>query len=109
MFYIFIENENILKYFENRDITCNDVRHRDIGKDVTLVGWIPNGKTSKFLQLKDGYGQTQIIIEDQSVGICTLFVMYHLVRSLSIKHLDARQCMQCSRRYRCTSYRKGIG
>ncbi|XP_073825775.1 aspartyl-tRNA synthetase, mitochondrial [Musca autumnalis] len=65
--YKIAKNENILKYFENRDITCNDVRRRDIGKDVTLVGWIPNGKTSKFLQLKDGYGQTQIIIEDDNM------------------------------------------
>ncbi|XP_075152338.1 aspartyl-tRNA synthetase, mitochondrial isoform X2 [Haematobia irritans] len=65
--YKIAKNENILKYFENRDITCNHLRHRDIGKDVTLVGWIPNGKTSKFLQLKDGYGQTQIIIEDPAM------------------------------------------
>lgn len=68
--YIFLtaENENILKYFENREFTCNDLRREDIGKNVTLVGWIPQSKTVKFLQLKDGYGQTQIIVEDQTVG-----------------------------------------
>lgn len=57
-----------MKYFENRDLTCNDLRRRDIGKDITLVGWVPIGKTNKFMQLKDGYGQTQIIIEDQAVS-----------------------------------------
>lgn len=65
---LFLETDNILKYFENRDITCNDLRRRDIGKDVTLVGWVPTGRTNKFMQLKDGYGQTQIIIEDQAVS-----------------------------------------
>lgn len=63
----FTENENILKYFENRDLTCNDLRRDDVGKTVTLVGWIPSTKNNKFLQLKDGYGQTQLMIEDQSV------------------------------------------
>ncbi|XP_065355526.1 aspartate--tRNA ligase, mitochondrial [Calliphora vicina] len=65
--YKIAKSENLLKYFENRDITCNDVRRRDIGKDVTLVGWVPTSKTNKFMQLKDGYGQTQIIIEDQAL------------------------------------------
>lgn len=63
-----VENENILKYFENRDFTCNDLRRDDVGKTVTLVGWIPSTKNNKFLQLKDGYGQTQLMIEDQSVS-----------------------------------------
>ncbi|XP_037957941.1 aspartate--tRNA ligase, mitochondrial isoform X2 [Teleopsis dalmanni] len=65
--YKIAKNENILKYFENRDLTCNDLRRNDIGKTVTLVGWIPSTKNSKFMQLKDGYGQTQIIIEDQTL------------------------------------------
>ncbi|KAH8271685.1 hypothetical protein KR044_001181, partial [Drosophila immigrans] len=65
--YKIAKNENILKYFENRDITCNDLRREDVGKTVTLVGWIPTTKNNKFLQLKDGYGQTQLMIEDQSL------------------------------------------
>ncbi|KAH8241012.1 hypothetical protein KR026_010232 [Drosophila bipectinata] len=65
--YKLAKNENILKYFENRDITCNDLRRDDVGKTVTLVGWIPSSKNNKFLQLKDGYGQTQLMIEDKSV------------------------------------------
>ncbi|XP_034129624.1 aspartate--tRNA ligase, mitochondrial isoform X1 [Drosophila guanche] len=65
--YKIARNENILKYFENRDLTCNDLRRDDVGKTVTLVGWIPSTKNNKFLQLKDGYGQTQLMIEDQSL------------------------------------------
>ncbi|KAL7741028.1 hypothetical protein ACLKA6_013465 [Drosophila palustris] len=65
--YKIAKNENILKYFENRDLTCNDLRRDDVGKTVTLVGWIPSTKNNKFLQLKDGYGQTQLMIEDQSL------------------------------------------
>ncbi|XP_067624823.1 aspartate--tRNA ligase, mitochondrial [Eurosta solidaginis] len=61
------KTENILKYFENRDITCNDLRRDDIGKVVTLVGWVPPIRVSKFLQLKDGYGQTQMIVEEQAM------------------------------------------
>ncbi|XP_017086699.1 LOW QUALITY PROTEIN: aspartate--tRNA ligase, mitochondrial [Drosophila eugracilis] len=66
--YKIAKNENILKYFENRDITCNDLRREDVGKTVTLVGWVPSTKNNKFLQLKDGYGQTQLMIEDQSLS-----------------------------------------
>ncbi|EDW55515.1 GM17213 [Drosophila sechellia] len=66
--YKIAKNENILKYFENRDLTCNDLRRDDVGKTVTLVGWIPSTKNNKFLQLKDGYGQTQLMIEDQSLS-----------------------------------------
>ncbi|KAH8282115.1 hypothetical protein KR054_005483 [Drosophila jambulina] len=66
--YKIAKNENILKYFENRDLTCNDLRRDDIGKEVTLVGWVPSTKNNKFLQLKDGYGQTQLMIEDQALS-----------------------------------------
>ncbi|ALC39787.1 CG31739 [Drosophila busckii] len=65
--YKIAKNENILKYFENRDLTCNDLRREDVGKTVTLVGWIPSAKNNKFLQLKDGYGQTQLMINDTAL------------------------------------------
>ncbi|XP_053958490.1 aspartate--tRNA ligase, mitochondrial isoform X2 [Anastrepha ludens] len=65
--YKMAKSENILKYFENRSMTCNDLRREHIGKTVTLVGWLPPTKASKFLQLKDGYGQTQIMVEEQSM------------------------------------------
>lgn len=60
-------SENILKYFTNRQTTCGELRMDDVGKLVTLVGWLDSKKHGRFLQLKDGYGQTQIII-DSEVG-----------------------------------------
>lgn len=50
-------------------MTCNDVRRKDVGKDISLVGWITTPKNNKFMQLKDGHGQIQIVITDQDVSI----------------------------------------
>ena len=63
-----------MKYFENRDITCNDIRRDDIGKTVTVVGWINSVKNTKFMQLKDGYGQTQIIVDSSEVSYEVVFL-----------------------------------
>lgn len=40
-----------------------------MGRLVTLVGWIDSKKHGKFLQLKDGYGITQIIVESDDLEI----------------------------------------
>ncbi|XP_070138800.1 uncharacterized protein [Drosophila bipectinata] len=61
------KNDNVLKYFENRDLTCADLRRDDVGTMVTLVGWMPLIKSKKFFQLKDGHGQTQLTTEDQDI------------------------------------------
>lgn len=60
-------SENILKYFINRKITCGELRRDDVGRVVTLVGWLDGKKHGRFLQLKDGYGFTQIIIDSDDV------------------------------------------
>ncbi|XP_037926871.1 aspartate--tRNA ligase, mitochondrial isoform X1 [Hermetia illucens] len=57
-------SDNLIKYFDNRELTCNDLRVDDVGKNVQLVGWLHSVANSKFQQLKDGYGQTQIIVEN---------------------------------------------
>ncbi|XP_055859210.1 aspartate--tRNA ligase, mitochondrial isoform X2 [Episyrphus balteatus] len=61
------KTENILKHFENREYTCNDLRKNHVGQNVTLVGWVSNTTKTKFQHLKDGYGQTQIIIEEKEL------------------------------------------
>jgi hypothetical protein len=58
------DSENILKYFTNRKTTCGELRGRDADKTVTLVGWLDNKRHGKFLQMRDGYGTTQIVIKD---------------------------------------------
>jgi aspartyl-tRNA synthetase len=60
-----VASENILKYFTSRQTTCGELRIDDVGKSVTLVGWLDSKKHGRFLQLKDGYGQTQIIIDSE--------------------------------------------
>lgn len=61
-------SENILQYFNNREFTCDSLRLSDVNKTVTLVGWIDcKQKTEKFVQLHDGYGHTQLIIESDNL------------------------------------------
>lgn len=62
-------SENIVKYFVNRQATCGELRKDDVGKMVTLVGWLDSKKHGKFLQLKDGYGITQIIVDAEETNI----------------------------------------
>lgn len=60
-------SENILQYFTKRKTTCGELTREDVGKFVTLVGWLDSKKHGRFLQLKDGYGVTQIIIDPEDL------------------------------------------
>lgn len=62
-------SENIVRRFANRQATCGEMRKEDVGRIVTLVGWIDSKKHGKFLQLKDGYGITQIIVDAEDLEI----------------------------------------
>jgi aspartyl-tRNA synthetase len=62
-------SENIVKYFVNRDLTCGDLRREDVGRFVSLVGWLDSKKHGKFLQLKDGYGITQVIVDADDLNM----------------------------------------
>ncbi len=54
---------------QSRTHTCGELRLPDAGKQVTLVGWMENlrevGAGLGFLILRDFYGTTQIVIEDE--------------------------------------------
>lgn len=56
---------------QSRTHTCNELRLADVGAKVTLVGWFENiRKVSKnlgFLQLRDFYGITQVVIETEEM------------------------------------------
>jgi hypothetical protein len=58
------ESKSIRKYFEKRKTTCGELRASDVDKTVVLVGWLENKKHGRFLQLRDGYGATQIVVGD---------------------------------------------
>lgn len=61
--------ENLIKYFVKREATCGELRKEDVGRMVTLVGWLDSKKHGKFLHLKDGYGITQIIIDSEDLEL----------------------------------------
>ncbi|XP_064457641.1 aspartate--tRNA ligase, mitochondrial-like [Ornithodoros turicata] len=52
-----------------RTHTCGQLRTEDVGKHVTLCGWIQFKRMDKFLVMRDAYGSTQIIIpEDEQAS-----------------------------------------
>lgn len=61
--------DNIIKYFENREITCGELRLDAAGRTVTLVGWLDPKKRGMFLEIQDGYGHTQIVNENANPEI----------------------------------------
>ncbi|XP_063702674.1 aspartate--tRNA ligase, mitochondrial [Culicoides brevitarsis] len=62
-------SKGLLDRLNNRLTTCGELRLADVGKQVTLVGWIDRKKHGKFLHLRDGYGQTQIVIDNENAAI----------------------------------------
>lgn len=54
---------------QNRTHTCGELRLSDAGKKVKLCGWMENfrevGATLGFVVLRDFYGMTQIVAEDE--------------------------------------------
>lgn len=57
-------SENISKYFENRETTVGELRISDVYKSVLLVGWLGQRKRGKFVELKDGYGSIQVVLDE---------------------------------------------
>ena len=53
-----------------RTHTCNELRARDAGKSVKIVGWMENvrevGGSLAFVVLRDFYGTTQVVVEDEA-------------------------------------------
>ncbi len=56
---------------QHRTHTCNELRLADAGKTVQLSGWVENvrevGSSLAFIILRDFYGTTQLVAEDEAV------------------------------------------
>ncbi len=56
---------------QSRTHNCGQLRLCDAGKEVTLTGWLENvrevGSNFAFLVLRDFYGTTQIVVENQEM------------------------------------------
>ena len=57
--------------FQSRTHTCGELRLADAGKEVTIVGWLENirevGANFAFLVLRDYYGATQVVVENEEM------------------------------------------
>lgn len=51
--------------FTYRSHNCGELRETDVGKIVTLCGWLEFSRMKRFFTLRDGYGRTQVLIPDE--------------------------------------------
>lgn len=60
-----------MKIFQSRTHTCGELRIEDINKEVLLAGWLENfrevGQNLGFVVLRDFYGTTQVVIENEEM------------------------------------------
>ncbi len=56
---------------QSRTHNCGELRLCDAGKEVTIVGWMENvrevGSNFAFLVLRDFYGTTQVVVENEEM------------------------------------------
>ena len=56
---------------QNRTHTCGELRLSDVGREVKLCGWMENVRevsaSLAFVVLRDFYGTTQIVVEDEAL------------------------------------------
>lgn len=62
-------SKGLIDRLSNRQTTCGELRWFDVGRKVTLVGWIERKTHGKFLHLRDGYGQTQIVLDNENTSL----------------------------------------
>ena len=56
---------------QSRTHTCGELRLADAGKRVRIAGWMENvrevGQNFAFVVVRDFYGTTQVVIEDENL------------------------------------------
>ena len=57
--------------FQSRTHNCNELRLENAGEKVKIVGWMENvrevGSNFAFVVVRDFYGTTQVVIEDEKL------------------------------------------
>ncbi|XP_055296387.1 aspartate--tRNA ligase, mitochondrial isoform X3 [Sitodiplosis mosellana] len=64
--------ETDVNEFTYRSHNCGELRESDIGKEVTLCGWLEFSRMKRFFTLRDGYGHTQVLIPDNLVDVVNI-------------------------------------
>ena len=71
-----------------RSENCGQLRATDIGRSVTLAGWINRNRDLGgliFINLRDRYGVTQVVVEPETVELHELAATLHMEDVLQIE------------------------
>ncbi|XP_066260697.1 aspartate--tRNA ligase, mitochondrial-like [Euwallacea similis] len=60
---------NSVNKYTNRTHTCGELNINHVGHEVVLCGWLGYQRMNKFIVLRDGYGETQLLINDEHKNI----------------------------------------
>ena len=56
---------------QSRTHNCNELRMEHVGQKVKIVGWMENvrevGNNFAFVVVRDFYGTTQVVVEDEAM------------------------------------------
>lgn len=86
---ITVKSEQDYNSFTYRTHTCGELRAEHVGLDVTLCGWVQFSRLSKFLLLRDAYGLTQCVVEnDASIANITLETVVKIEGTVSLRPKD---------------------
>ncbi|CAG9860263.1 unnamed protein product [Phyllotreta striolata] len=58
-------SNNTVNKYTNRTHTCKELRLNNVGEKVVLWGWLEFQRMNKFVVLRDGYGQVQLLVDDK--------------------------------------------
>lgn len=58
-----------LNKFAGRTHTCGELTIDNVNEKVTICGWLEFQRMGKFFILRDGYGQTQVLITTKAKGL----------------------------------------
>ncbi|KAF2905412.1 hypothetical protein ILUMI_00764 [Ignelater luminosus] len=55
--------------FTCRTYNCGELRLKHVGERVTLCGWLEYQRMNKFVVIRDGYGHTQLLVDDKDIEV----------------------------------------